>query len=227
MKINKGFLYRLIKATFSRKTLLRFLQNETFRKITLSGKTLDLGGNSNSQYYDYISIENGSNITYSDLHDKSDNVLNMDFTKPFPINDREYDNVIIMNVIEHLDGYDLCLREIKRILKNDGSLTGAVPFLFPVHMVPDDFHRPTESSLYMSLKNSGFTDVEVTPIGFGRWTAAANLCGQNIKFKPFTLILYLLALFLDQFDKDSNKTTNGRFRFPMGYLFKARSYDGF
>ncbi len=54
MKKNKGFYYRLIRATFARRTLLRFLQNEMFSNIEINGEILDLGGNSKSQYYKHI-----------------------------------------------------------------------------------------------------------------------------------------------------------------------------
>jgi len=190
--------------------------------IEIKGKILDLGGNSKSQYYSHIVVSNGSDITYADLYDKSENVINMDFTQPFPIKNEEYDNVLLMNVIEHLDNYEICLKEVKRILKNDGYLTGIVPFLFPVHMVPDDFHRPTESYLYEQLYKAGFKEIIVTHIGYGRWTAAANLCGQKIKIKPLALILYFLAFLLDRIDSRKNKYSKEKFVFPLGYFFKAR-----
>ena len=222
MKKNKGFWYRLLKATFARRTLLRFLQNEAVLDMQLKGDILDLGGNSKSQYYKYLNISDDSNLTYADKYDKSNNVINMDFTRPFPIKDKQYDYVLLMNVIEHLSDYDLCLAETKRVLRKEGRLTGVVPFLFPVHMVPDDFRRPTESSLYLSLKNAGFSTIEVIAIGEGRWVAAANLCGQRIKFKPLTLLMYLAAFFLDGIDKETTKVVKGRIAFPLGYLFKAQ-----
>ena len=221
MKKNKGFYYRLVRATFARRTLLRFLQNEVFQNIEINGEILDLGGNSKSQYYKHIAISSGSNITYADLYDKSESVINMDFTQVFPIKDKAYDNVLLMNVIEHLENYDMCINEINRILKDGGKLVGVVPFLFPVHMVPDDFHRPTESSIHRTLKDAGFKKIIIHPIGYGRWTAAANLCGQKISFKPFALLLYCLAFLLDKIDSKDNKLTKGRFAFPIGYFFTA------
>ena len=44
LKKNKGFYIRLIKATFSRRTLLSFLQNETLANINIEGDILDLDG---------------------------------------------------------------------------------------------------------------------------------------------------------------------------------------
>lgn len=222
IKKNKGFYYRLTRATFARRTLLRFLQNEALSDIEISDKTLDLGGNSKSQYYRYITMPANLDITYADLHDKSENVINMDFTKLFPIQDNTYNNVLLMNVIEHLESYDTCINETKRILKDNGKLIGVVPFLFPVHMVPDDFHRPTESSIHKMLKNAGFNQIDIQPIGYGRWSAAANLCGQKIKFKLFALLLYFLAFLLDKIDKEDNKFTNNKFAFPIGYFFTAK-----
>lgn len=219
---NKGFYYRLTRATFARRTLFRFLQNEALLAIEITGDTLDLGGEQESQYYSYLNIKNNSKITYADLYKKSSNIINMDFTKPFPIKDSSYDNVLLMNVIEHLSDYQNCIFEIKRILKKNGSLYGIVPFLFPVHMVPDDFIRLTESSLKITLCNAGFTSVIIKPIGYGRWTAAANLCGQKIKFKPITLLIYFFAFLLDKFDNKKNQYSKGKFSHPIGYFFFAR-----
>ena len=222
LKKNKGFYIRLIKATFSRRTLLSFLQNETLANINIEGDILDLGGSPNSQYYSHLQISEYSQITYADLYGNSNEFLIIDFNKTFPIKNNSYDNVLLMNVIEHLENYENCILEISRILKKSGSIYGVVPFLFPVHMVPDDFHRPTESKIMKTLLDAGFKSIEITPLGYGRWTAAANLCGQQIKFKPLTLLIYLLAFLFDNFDSNEKKYTQGKFTHPIGYFFYAK-----
>jgi SAM-dependent methyltransferase len=222
LKKNKGFYIRLIKATFARRSLLRFLQNEVLSNIRIDGEILDLGGSPNSQYYSYIQRSVNSKTTYADLYNKSDNFLKIDFNETFPIKKNSFDNVLIMNVIEHLESYENCIFEIVRILKKNGGLYGVVPFLFPVHMVPDDFHRPTESMIKKVLSDAGFDSIEIKPLGFGRWTAAANLCGPHIKFKLFTLIIYLIAILLDKFDSNKKKYTKGKFTYPIGYFFHAK-----
>jgi SAM-dependent methyltransferase len=222
IEINKGFYYRLVRATFARRTLFRFLQNEAIIGLKINGRILDLGGSSQSQYYSHINVQKNSKIKYADLYNKSIDTIEMDFTQPFPIEDKSFDNILLFNVIEHLDNYENCIFETKRILKKNGSLYGMVPFLFPIHMVPNDFHRPTESTLNNNLSNAGFQEVMIKPIGYGRWTAAANLCGQKIKFKPIALLIYLLALLLDKFDNNKNKYAKDKFSHPMGYFFYAR-----
>ena len=222
LKKNKGFYIRLIRATFARRSLLRFLQNEALYNIHIEGEILDLGGSPKSQYYSYIQISENSEITYADLYNKSENFLEMDFNENFPIKNNSFDNVLVMNVIEHLESYENCIFEIARILKKNGNLFGVVPFIFPIHMVPDDFHRPTESMIKKVLLDAGFHDIEVKPLGFGRWTAAANLCGQQIKFKPLTLIFYLIAILLDKFDSNTKKYTKEKFSYPIGYFFHAK-----
>ena len=117
LKKNKGFYIRLIKATFSRRTLLRFLQNETLANIKIEGEILDLGGSPNSQYYSHLQIAEYSQITYADLYGNSNDFLIMDFNETFPIKNNSYDNILLMNVIEHLENYENCILEISRILK--------------------------------------------------------------------------------------------------------------
>jgi len=46
---------------------------------------------------------------------------------PFPFKDKSFDVVVCLDFLEHLDDDDLCLREIHRILKENGILLLAVP----------------------------------------------------------------------------------------------------
>ena len=109
IKKNKGFYRRLFKATFSRRTLLRFLQNETLANIKIEGEILDLGGSPNSQYYSYLQIAEYSQITYADLYGNSNDFLIMDFNKTFPIK-------IMPDVLDMAAGHSHSILQ-----KNDGS----------------------------------------------------------------------------------------------------------
>ena len=57
------------------------------------------------------------------------------------------DHVLLLDVLEHLPGPDRCLAEIFRVLKPGGTLTIQVPFMYPIHDAPLDFHRWTKFGL--------------------------------------------------------------------------------
>ncbi len=101
-----------------------------------------------------------------------------------PIASASIDHVLLLNVLEHLPRPDLCLQELNRVLEHGGSLTIQVPFLYPVHDAPLDFHRWTRYGLVQAAGRSGFEVVLEGAIGHPLETAALNL---NIAIAKSTL----------------------------------------
>ncbi len=60
-----------------------------------------------------------------------------------PIATASVDNILILDVLEHLPQPELCIQEIARILKFHGRCILQVPFLYPIHDKPLDFQRWT------------------------------------------------------------------------------------
>ena len=52
---------------------------------------------------------------------------------PFP--DAQFETVLLLDVLEHLQAPEVCVKEIGRVLKNGGNLFLKVPFLYPIHDV--------------------------------------------------------------------------------------------
>jgi SAM-dependent methyltransferase len=91
-----------------------------------------------------------------------------------PIRDDSVDHSLLLDVLEHIPDAERCLSELHRTLKPGGSLTIQVPFLYPVHDAPLDFHRWTRYGLLRSAKNHGFDVVEDRAVGHPLETAALN-----------------------------------------------------
>lgn len=91
-----------------------------------------------------------------------------------PIVDDSVSHVLLLNVLEHLPRPDECLGEINRVLKRGGSLTIQVPFLYPIHDAPLDFHRWTRYGLKQAAARSGFDVISEHTIGRPIETAALN-----------------------------------------------------
>lgn len=75
-----------------------------------------------------------------------------------PFYNNTCDVVILDSVLEHLGDPELAIKEIFRILKNNGLFIITVPFMYPYHSSPDDFKRWTIDGIKHDLK--GFETIK-------------------------------------------------------------------
>ena len=94
--------------------------------------------------------------------------------RALPFADVSIDHALLLDVLEHIPEPNICLRELHRVLKPGGSLTIQVPFLYPVHDAPLDFHRWTRFGLQGAARKAGFEIQTETAIGHPLETAALN-----------------------------------------------------
>ncbi len=65
-------------------------------------------------------------------------------------------HILLLEVLEHIFDYQKVLEECRRVLVADGFLFLSVPFVYPVHDAPHDFHRFTIHGLVAELTRTGF-----------------------------------------------------------------------
>lgn len=73
-----------------------------------------------------------------------------------PIKNESVDHALLLDVLEHLPDPERCLGELHRVLKPGGTLTVQVPFMYPLHDQPLDFHRWTRHGLRRAAARSRF-----------------------------------------------------------------------
>jgi len=73
-----------------------------------------------------------------------------------PLAGESMDGILIFEVLEHVPDPEAALAEVSRVLKPEGVLLLSVPFIYPVHNAPFDFHRFTRHALERSLRRHGF-----------------------------------------------------------------------
>lgn len=73
-----------------------------------------------------------------------------------PIQSGSVDTVLLLDVLEHLPQPETCVAEIQRVLRPGGKLVLQVPFLYPLHDAPYDFHRWTIHGLRALAGRYGF-----------------------------------------------------------------------
>ena len=216
MQVKQPTFNDVWRYTIKGQSFNRIFQNVALSKIQLSGKGIDLGSKDGaSSYYSFINIASNE-LHFADLYTKGENILNIDLEKEFPISAGSYDFVLLFNTIEHLYDVGFCLSECNRILSEGGKLVGLVPFLHKVHYDPDDYFRYTDSALERLLKDSGFSTLDVQPIGCGPFTAAANQLQRTIKINFIRGLVNLSAFLIDK-AFFSGKTKY----YPISYMFYA------
>src|SRR4051812_40811865 len=77
-----------------------------------------------------------------------------------PFRPASFDSVLASQVLEHLYRPDDAVVELARVLRPGGSLLVSVPFLYPLHSVPNDYWRFTEWGLRRLLARD-FSIVEL------------------------------------------------------------------
>jgi len=144
----------------------------------LSGTVLDVGcaeglprkflpADANYIGLDYYSTATGWYGTQPDLYGDAQSL---------PIEDNGVDHALLLDVLEHLPNPDRCLKELHRVIKAGGSLTIQVPFLYPLHDAPLDFHRWTRFGLCNAAQRHGYSIA--ADISIGHPLEAAALCAN-------------------------------------------------
>lgn len=106
-----------------------------------------------------------------------------DLSEPLPLPDQHYDTVLLSDVLEHLPEPQRLLSEVKRVLRPRGHLLLNVPFLYPLHEAPHDFHRYTEFRLRELVAQAGLDLVELSALG-GAPRVLGTLLGKALPKGP-------------------------------------------
>lgn len=91
---------------------------------------------------------------------------------PFQAN--SIDHCLLLDVLEHVPNPDRCLASIRETLKPGGTLTIQVPFMYPIHDAPLDYHRWTRFGLRQAARTHGYRIADEDATGHPLETAALN-----------------------------------------------------
>jgi SAM-dependent methyltransferase len=193
------FSYNNLDRVVARKSILASL-NKVLPK--LSGVLLDAG--CGKMPYKKFILENSRVTTYHGLDIETaiqyDKAIKPDFTWNgihMPFDMKQYDCCMATEVLEHCPDPEVFLKEVFRVLKDDGVFFFTVPFIWNLHEVPHDEYRYTPFSITRHLKNSGFTNIEVYATG-GWHATMAQMMGLWVKRSGLSkfLRIFLSAIFL-------------------------------
>ena len=102
-----------------------------------------------------------------------------------PFSDEFCDCILLTEVLEHCTNPGKLLAECSRVLKPGGFIAFTVPYLWPLHEVPNDHFRFTPFSLSRYFEIAGFVSIEIKP--HGGWNASlAQMLGLWIRRSPMS-----------------------------------------
>lgn len=177
---------------------LRREEHKALKSISLEGSILDLGG---SRFSKYQGLFGGNHqITTVNFDKNTKPEIFHDLERPLTVESNMYDNVLLINVLEHIYSYRQLVEESFRVLKSGGQTVVAVPFMFPIHPSPSDFQRFTKENLEKLFTEVGFKEIHVQALGSGVFMTNLGMLDRLMPFpvRIFTSTLGLvLAIALD------------------------------
>ena len=106
--------------------------------------------------------------------------------KTIPLNGNTIDTIIATELFEHCANPEDLMKEMGRVLKPGGTLFFTVPFLWYLHLTPNDEYRYTPFSLKRHLVNAGYNSINIQSLG--GWDASlAQMLTIWLKFRPLAI----------------------------------------
>ncbi len=207
------FIY-FLKQVISNKTIARTLFNIQVKKncSNIVGRVLDIASGINPGYKKCLPKD----IDYIASDFKTDSYLDMiiDFNNKLNFKDQTFENIFLFNAIYIVKDRIGLLKEIKRIIKDNGTLFLSSPFIANEMKEPDDFCRLTAQGLEDEFKEAGFGNIKIIRYG-ERFSSALYLINSLIKTPILKIIFYPIALSLDYLIP---KKIKQNYPCPLGYF---------
>ena len=217
-----------VSALYDPGFLIHYAQSKQIKSHAKSfvGLILDFG--CGSKPYESLFVNRTEYIGLdTDLSEHNHGKSNIDIIydgKAIPFASDHFDNIVLFDVIEHLEDLDFSIGEMFRVLRRGGRVMGTVPFNFPLHESPQDFRRFSIYGLDLFLTRHGFVKVHNEKVLNGYASLIQTLISSHFEggkgtsqllkrllLSPLLLLLNFFGLFLSLLKKPKTLYTSNFF----------------
>jgi SAM-dependent methyltransferase len=150
----------------------------------------------------------------------------VDLNGPLPFDPAMFDTILLTDVLEHIARPDELWREMTRVLRPGGKVIVTVPFLYPIHEEPHDYHRYTGYKLRHFCEAVGLFVIYLEPYG-GALEVILDLVAKHLYRHPLLSRLHLsISRLLMKIGPLKAISDDTRQSFPMGYCLVAQKPHG-
>jgi len=178
----------------------------------LSGHLLNAGCGSRN-INSYLLANAATKITSYDIASVDPEVI-VGPLEAMPFEDGTFDSVLCNAVLEHVADAEDSIRELARVVRPDGHVVVAVPFLQPFHACPTDFRRYTADGLAALGRRAGLKIVCILPVhsitqtlGWILWECAQEK-GGRLRRSLVWVFAYLITHLWNRTDPAVVKNAN-------------------
>jgi SAM-dependent methyltransferase len=143
-----------------------------------------------------------------------------DFNQPFDLRSKDFDTIILLDVIAHVKDPAMLLIQLTNHLKPGGAIIITTPFVYWMSEYPHEYFHPTEFALADMLKKAGCSIEYLQPYG-GYPDVLLDTINKGMTGRFSNRIFRLLASVVKKSSwyKNSNKKT--MYSYPVGYSVVA------
>jgi SAM-dependent methyltransferase len=203
-----------MKATAS---IFRDAIYDEVKKVTLSGRVLDIGGSKKSAYPSLFKGNFSLFVVNIDPQCEPDQIIDAEVV--FPFSNGEFDGVVCLNVLEHLFRAEHAFAEAVRVTKSGSRLVFATPFMYYIHGSPDDYARYTASYYRKLAALYGCEISALKPLGVGYFSLGYQCIGGSIPTNLLRQFFKRLAIGTDRvLYRVSKRYRRLADRIPLGFF---------
>lgn len=165
------------------------------KKHQNNGLTLDIGCGK-SPYAKFFPNRIGVDI------DKKKNADVVASIYQLPFKEEKFDNILCIEVLEHLYFPEKAIKQMQRVLKRKGILILTTRFLFPLHDVPNDYYRFTKYGLKYLFKDWQIIKLEEETNTLETFSVLLQRIAYQCKgwlLEPLKLFIFLIAKIIPLF----------------------------
>jgi SAM-dependent methyltransferase len=139
-----------------RKANWRFLE-KIVATLPRSAVILDFGAG----HGDFSAVLRKCKVVALDVYPYEEVDIVCDLQKAIPFKRANFDAIVLMNVLEHIQQPGHLIKTLATLLRPDGLLIVAVPFLLKLHQLPYDFYRYSHHQLENIGREAGLEVLSV------------------------------------------------------------------